>query len=157
MYRYCYSLTADEDDAYDLLQDAVERLLRAKPALDSTSYENYARRIIKNRFIDRYRQQRREQENPLTIIDESDPGLELIQLEDQQELEQIWPLLDPLDREILYFWAYEDCSTSDIATKMQLPKGTILSRMHRLKRKIKRDFEQQQRPTNHDRFPQKCH
>ena len=136
LFRYSYTLTANEDDAYDLLHDSLERLLRSGPE-GLARPESYLRTVIRNRFIDHYRRAQRQREQPV-LADISPPDLESVHIDSLIELEQIWPRLEATDREILYFWAYEDYSTREISEKLDLSRGTILSRMHRIKSKISR-------------------
>ena len=135
LYRYCFSLTANEADAYDLLQDGIERFLsagyNAKPSPDAYIY-----RILRNRFVDQYRQAKKHQELNLKIVDLDESSFDTMRINNIVDIENIWSRLDPIDREVLYFWAYEGYSTREVAEKMELPKGTILSRLNRIQHKV---------------------
>ncbi len=69
LHRYAYSLTANEADAYDLLQSAIETSLN-RPADSVNKTIAYIRMIMKNRFIDDYRHK---QSFPLEDIDDHSP------------------------------------------------------------------------------------
>jgi RNA polymerase sigma-70 factor (ECF subfamily) len=141
LFRYGFSLTHDEDAAYDLLQDALEVSLRKSPQ-HTTAATRYIQRIMRNRFIDQYRRDHRhptisfddQQQQPLII----DPRV----LEDiviaEHDVESIMAMLDPLERELLFFWAVEGCTAQEIADRTDSPRGTVLSRIHRLRQKILR-------------------
>ena len=45
-------------------------------------------------------------------------------------------MLEPLERELLFFWAVEGCTAQEIADRTDSPRGTVLSRIHRLRQKI---------------------
>lgn len=135
LYRYAYSLTGNKAEAEDLLQDGLERYLRAGQG----SVDNplaYVRRILRNGFIDGLR--RRDLHPESLHPDESGAQdidmrtLEVI-LIDQDLLEQIWQRLAPFEREILYFWAVEGMTVQEVANELGTPRGTILSRIHRLR------------------------
>jgi RNA polymerase sigma-70 factor (ECF subfamily) len=49
------------------------------------------------------------------------------------DLESLWPTLEPIDREVLFFWAVEGYSMIEIADKLTISRGTLLSRIHRLR------------------------
>jgi RNA polymerase sigma-70 factor (ECF subfamily) len=49
-------------------------------------------------------------------------------------------MLNPVEREILYFWAIEGFSTTEVAKIMKMPKGTVLSKIHRMRIAIKQRF-----------------
>ena len=137
LFRYSFALTADEADAGDLLQDALERFL--KSPVVKLNPEAYIRTIIKNRFIDRFRQRQRFRVEPFeetTYVDFDISTLEQT-LINENELETVWRILDATEREILFYWALEDMSTSEIAKTMGKPRGTILSRIYRLRQKVK--------------------
>ena len=54
--------------------------------------------------------------------------------------EQILQSLEPDEREIMYCWAIEGFSTSEIAEKLEKPKGTILSKIYRMRKKLIEQF-----------------
>ena len=58
---YAMVLTSkNEDDAWDLMQSTIEKLLKNKDRLiDSDQPMAYAKRILKNNFIDNYRKEKR--------------------------------------------------------------------------------------------------
>ncbi|MFT6898561.1 MAG: RNA polymerase sigma-70 factor (ECF subfamily) [Paraglaciecola sp.] len=140
LYHYAYSLTCEEANAYDLLQDALARFLARKNHLKIKDKVPYVRRMIRNQFID---QLRREQRFPLEVLDTVDSIViddVCIDLErmviSEQTLQQVWELLLPMERELLYLWAVEGLTGQEIATQLNIPQGTILSRIYRLRKKI---------------------
>ena len=52
------------------------------------------------------------------------------------ELDAVWLKMDPMEREILFLWAVEGYSTSQIADQLEISRGTILSRIHRLRKRL---------------------
>lgn len=139
LFRYGFSLTHDEDAAYDLLQDALEISLRKAPDRADAAI-GYVQSIMRNRFIDQYR---RELHHPSINYDENDDqpiNIDPMVLEDvviaENEVESIMAMLDPLDRELLFLWAVEGYTAQEIAGRTDSPRGTVLSRIHRLRQKI---------------------
>ncbi|MCB1787660.1 MAG: sigma-70 family RNA polymerase sigma factor [Gammaproteobacteria bacterium] len=140
LYRYAYTLCGDDTQAYDLLQDTVERCLQ-RPAGPLVSPEAYAHRVMRNRFID---MARRHNNSPVQTGTNEDAELLAIDthcLEDllinRDQLETIWSILDAFEREILYYWAVEDMTAAQIATVVGSRRGTVLSRIHRLRQKLR--------------------
>jgi RNA polymerase sigma factor (sigma-70 family) len=139
LYRYCCALCDQESDALDLLQSGVERCLRSPPE-DSTVVHAYAMRIIRNLFIDKYR---RRQTLVFESFDEADHAVDydIASLEDvvldRMELELIWPLLAVTEREILFLWAVEGYSTDEVAGQLDKSRNTILSIIHRMRKRLK--------------------
>ena len=146
LHRYAYSLTANEADAYDLLQSAIETSLN-RPADSVNKTIAYIRMIMKNRFIDDYRHK---QSFPLEDIDDHSPvSMDESSLEDvviaSHDLTVLWETLEPIDREVLFFWAVEGFSMREIADKLEISRGTLLSRIHRLRKRLTAGADDMQR------------
>lgn len=138
LFRYGCALTTDEQQAHDLLQDAIESCLR-QPPNKQAALMSYTRTIMRNRFIDNVRHRQRYPQE--TLEDEQltiDMDVRLLEdiIIDENELAGLWDLLDPLECEILFLWAVEDYSTTEIASQLEMPRGTILSRIHRLRKRL---------------------
>jgi len=138
LFRYGCALTTDEQQAQDLLQDAIESCLR-QPPNKQAALMSYTRTIMRNRFIDGARHQQRFPQD--TIDDEQitlDMDVRMLEdiVIDENELDSLWTLLEPLEREILFLWAVEEYSTAEIAIQLDMPRGTILSRLHRLRKRL---------------------
>lgn len=138
-YRYCFVLVDNEDDAYDLLQTALEKYLRAPPSRNSAK-KSYLRKIIRNQFIDQYRSKKKVaweefDENVVMNINEELSLLESISAT-REEAEKIWNLLDASEREIMYLWAVQGFTTSEVAKYLDMPKGTVMSKVSRLRKRI---------------------
>ena len=145
LYRYCYSLVGNESDAYDLLHSAIEKYLRISPNTVQNK-KAYLKKIIKNQFIDQFRKQRNINEEPfdeaVTYIDVDIESFENIQAS-RIELENIWSLLSADEREILYLWAVEGYSMTELSGYLQIPRGTLLSKVHRLRKRLEQHLESQ--------------
>jgi RNA polymerase sigma-70 factor (ECF subfamily) len=145
LYRYCFSLTNNEAVAFDLLQDGLEAFLRRAPK-DLDSPIPYLRRLLRNRFIDQVRRSKRFPEQSLDPDDEyllnNTLGIGLQVLENEsiasRDLEIIWELLNSDEREILYLWALQGMTAAEIAVQIEVPRNSVLSRIHRLRQKIRR-------------------
>ena len=141
LYRFAISLTNNDDQAYDLLQSCVEKYLKA----DLTDIEKpvaYLKRMIRNEFIDQTRKKRFQQEvdsETLSRISDQE-SLNEISLEDivvqQSEVAALLGTMQPEERELLYLWAVEEYTIEEIAQIKQVPKGTLQSKLHRLKKRV---------------------
>ena len=141
LYRYGFSLTRDEDAAYDLLQDALEISLRKAPD-NTAAVMRYIQRIMRNRFIDQYRHDHRHPTVSFNDNDNQPVNIDPQVLEDvviaEHEVESIMAMLEPLEHELLFFWAVEGYTAQEIADRTDSTRGTVLSRIHRLWQKILR-------------------
>ncbi len=137
-YRYCIALTGNEENAFDLLQDSLEKFVRR----GSESIENkrgYFFRMIRNQFIDDLRRKRNQAEELYEedkVIQLDSQSLEDIVM-DRQQAERIMEMLNDQDRELLFLWAVEGLTIQEIADHLEIPKGTLLARIHRFRIKIK--------------------
>ena len=137
-YRYCIALTRNEADAFDLLQDSLEKFVR-RGNLGIENQEGYFFRMIRNQFID---EQRKKQRQPVgeVLEDEKVIQLDSQSLEDivieREQVEQIMGMLNVQDRELLFLWAIEGFTIQEIADHLDIPKGTLLSRIHRFRIRI---------------------
>ncbi len=140
LYRYCRSLCEQESDAFDLLQNAVERCLRSPPDDCDATYR-YTMRTIRNVFIDDYRRKQKIEFEPFDeatqAIDYDIASLEELAL-DRAELDHVWPTLSIVEREILFLWAVEGYSTDEVAGQLDKPRNTILSIIHRMRKRLNR-------------------
>jgi len=137
-YRYAISLANDHDIAMDIVHTAYIRMLEC----DTASIENvqgYFFRCIRNIFIDKKRFDCRW----LVLSDDSDDNGIDISTEtlestfiDKNLLEQIWKNLTVLERELLYLWAIEGYTIDEISHLTDTPRGTLLSRVHRIRKKV---------------------
>lgn len=141
-YRYCYSLTAERQSAYDLLQSALEKYLASPPSIPESA-EGFLFSIIRNTFIDQYRRQKL---LPMEPFDEDTNHVDIDVLTLEQlaiqhdQIVSILRLLDPFEREILFLWAVEGYTVDELSDRLETPRGTILSRIYRLRRKVKQNM-----------------
>lgn len=142
-YQYAVSLCGQEADAYDLLQSALEKFLRAQKNTLSTldNPSAYMRRIIRNLYIDHYRRNQRQasdefdEDQHSSVSDISSQSLEQIII-DRDTLQSLWQFLSDKERELLYMWAVLGHTIDEIASELECPRGTLLARIHRLRKKL---------------------
>jgi len=141
LYQYALSLTRHEEIAYDILQSALEKYLIKLPRVVDKPLA-YMKTIIRNLFFDLERRNK-----VIPMISANSEEAELIEtlddssiedvLMNQQEVALLTENLTLEENELLYLWAVEEHTTEEIAKFYQQPKGTILSKLHRLKKRIR--------------------
>lgn len=138
LFQYGMVLCGDRELAKDLVQAAIENYLaREKAHIDQPIA--YLRRSMKNAFIDHYRKRQRYSVEVFEEGGTTDISLHNFeQLHIQRDLlDKLWPELDSLDREILYHWAVLGYSTDECCAELEIPRGSLLSRIHRLRKRLK--------------------
>ena len=138
LYQYAILLSQESHNAHDLLQSAVEQyLLEIKRGKTVHNKMAYIRTCIRNRFIDEFRNQKRWQTETYeeqTSYDISPLDLEQTYI-NQDQLKTIWDTLETIDRDILYHWAVLGFTMDEACQLLDIPRGTALSRIHRLRKR----------------------
>ena len=141
LYRFALSLTHNEDQASDILHSCLEKYLQAD-LVDIEKPVAYLKTMIRNKFIDETRHRRFYCDADSELIDRinNESALEELSLEDvfvqQEEIEALLGTMQAEERELLYLWAVEEYTIKEIAEMKQVPRGTLLSKLHRLKKRI---------------------
>jgi RNA polymerase sigma-70 factor, ECF subfamily len=138
-YRYAFALSHDAVEAEDLLQDACVSILAAGGAWERP----YLFATIRNRFIDRYRRNRKILFLPIDaeVHDEADSNWDAPDVLATGMLERALRSLRAEEREALFLAIVEGYTAEEIARLTTRPRGTILSLIHRTKAKLRAFFE----------------
>jgi RNA polymerase sigma factor (sigma-70 family) len=132
--RYAYSLCGSADDADDLCQSVVERIL-AKGVPEGVVLAKWAFRVCRNLWIDQYRATRTRQQavdNPL--LQEVNISDDSRRTENEIQLEQVHSAMQELSEEhrsALSLVTLQSMSYKDAAEVLQVPVGTVMSRIAR--------------------------
>lgn len=149
LYQYANALTKNKDDAYDLVYGALERYLQQnQPKQEAMAY---LKRSIKNAFIDHLKSSRHQREVFIedSISHEQDgtvhSGYDNLvamnthcleeSLINEQQVNAFTEQLNTEENELLYFWAVEGYTVQEISDETGKPKGTLLSKLHRIRKK----------------------
>lgn len=141
--RFCLSLTSDPTDADDLLQITVERLLEKGMPADA-HVAKWAHRVCRNLWIDeirsrdvrnRYAQSESVSEGAGTTAANTDESVQL------DRVAAAMQKLPPEQRAALVKVAVEGCSYAEAATLLEVPIGTIMSRVARARKALAEDLE----------------
>ena len=131
---------AQAGELEDVLQDAWAKAWRSWPSSDPTRREAWLFRIVRNCCLDHHRRQRPNAERDLSEI----PGPEfegplIDRLEAGAAVELLDALRPPL-REALYLRAVEERSYDEIASILDIPIGTVMSRLHAARKKLAKEL-----------------
>lgn len=135
LYRYAYRLTGSDADALDLTQEAFEKALTRLPQLrEPDRAKAWLYRILRNAYLHKVRDQKRHRVVPLDAVGDlpGRPEAELPEI-DPARLQQALDDLDETFRTPIILFYFEDFSYRDIAEQMDLPIGTVMSRLNRAK------------------------
>lgn len=160
LYRVAYRMTGHQEDAQDLLQDALLEAYRSfKKFQRGTYFEKWLYRIMTNTFIDRQRRAKRigwvqSLDAPIAgsedagesgsrdIADwESDPQRSVLKDAFAEPVQRALDSLAPEFRMVLILSDVEEFSYEEISEMMETPVGTVRSRLHRARAAMKRHLE----------------
>ena len=138
----------DRHRAEEIVQEAFLRLWQRPPETGEVVYPAWLRRVVVNLSINALQRTRR----PVALPEHSaDPALHSAQQPDarcarDESIERVRAALDRLDeskRAIIALRAYEQLSYEQIAEHLDVPIGTVMSRLNRaraaLMEELKRD------------------
>ena len=136
MFNFAMMLTANKDDAQDLLQDTTLKVLaNQEKYIDNVNFKGWVLTIMRNIFINNYRRIVRNQ----TIIDRSkdlyhlnissDSGFDTPEgaFSIKEINDAIYKLNDDLKKPFALFLA--GYKYQEIAEKLEIPLGTVKSRI----------------------------
>ncbi len=148
-FRYAFSLCHDRSEAEDLVQEACTSILKVAGPWQ----KSYLFTTIRNHFIDRYRRQRRllflpiegSRDGSADLIDEiEDTRWKMPDVLAAETLDRAFAKLRPEERETMYLAVVEEYTAQEIADMTNRPRGTILSLMHRTRKKLRTILEKEQ-------------
>ncbi|HUN20027.1 MAG: RNA polymerase sigma factor [Muribaculaceae bacterium] len=147
LLNFAYKLTSNRDDAYDLLQDTTLKALDNEDKYaDNTNFKGWVFTIMRNLFINNYRRNAR----AATIVDTTDnlyhlnlsqdSGLE--SPEDSYGAKEITSAIAEFSDEyrIPFSMHVAGYKYSEIAEEMDLPLGTVKSRIFFARKKLQERF-----------------
>jgi RNA polymerase sigma factor (sigma-70 family) len=151
MYNFAYRLTLDGDDAKDLLQDTYLKAFRFIDSFQQgTNAKAWLFRILKNSFINDYRKKSKEpskvdyQEvetfyNSEDVDRQITPDLRVEALQDMigDEISTALNSLDVDFRTVIILCDLEGFKYEEMAKILDIPIGTVRSRLHRARNLLK--------------------
>ncbi len=159
LYGYCIRLAKDRTEAEDLVQDTLLRAMRAYPGLrDETKVKTWLFTIATNAWRDLCRARGRTLatvslddadgeddfslfttlaiEDPFPYSDEL--HLDFLRLFRDEDVQAVFARINPLFRTPLILTTIHGFSCKEAAAILDVPLGTILSRLHRGRKQLER-------------------
>lgn len=158
LFFLALQLMGNRDDAMDVAQEALLRFFKTLHRFDCRRpVRPWLFQIVRNRVVDLYRRQKVRRHdsldatdhdgNPyLVLVDSSvNPERDLARSELRVRILEALGQLSHIQREILVLRDYQDLSYSEIAETLNIPIGTVMSRLHgarkRLRQKLQTDLQ----------------
>jgi len=155
VYRLALQLSRHPDEASDLVQETYLRALRFSNGFEEKGggMRSWLFTILHNVF---YTRKKREARGPVSVeafhepdekqlaADEAPPAWDLRSLNwdhVDERVKKAIEALSPEHREVLLLWGVEGMKYREIAAVMDVPIGTIMSRLHRARAVLSRSLE----------------
>lgn len=150
LYRLAYRFTGKKEDAEDLVQELLVRLYpRVNTMRKVENLRPWLARSLYNLYIDTIRSNKRsplghlegDSENILPLLEDQntllpDNSLELSQ--QQKQLIDAVNLLGEAHRSLVIMHDMEGYTLAELSDSMNLPVGTLKSRLHRARQKLRK-------------------
>ncbi len=144
--RMAVRLTGNQPDAEDLLQDVLTHLYTRRETLGAVDdLRPWLLRLLYRRYADRWRH---DAADPAAVDDDVDAIGTDIEAPDvvfergltAERLQEALDRLPPAHRHVLLMHDVEGYSLPEIATVMEVPEGTLKSRLHRARGGLRREI-----------------
>ena len=145
---FALKLTADYEDANDLLQETTLKALVGEEKYEAeTNFKGWIFTIMRNLFINNYRKALRDQ----TYVDKTDNhyylnsgiALEADSLEGAYDAKELRKIVGRLPKEyrVPFSMFVAGFKYREIAEKLNLPMGTVKSRIHFTRQKLQEELK----------------
>jgi RNA polymerase sigma-70 factor (ECF subfamily) len=141
MYSVAYRLAANDEDAQDLVQEALIRVHRGLERYQPGSLEGWLARIVTNVFLDEVRRRRRRPtdalpDEPERVLPPS-PAADEVSSGLSDDVQAALAALPEEFRVPVVLCDVADQSYEQIADALGVPVGTVRSRLHRGRRMLR--------------------
>ena len=156
VYNLCLRMTGNEEDAFDLSQEAFLKAWRGLETFQfESAFSTWLYRLTSNACLDFLRAQKRRPTVSLTAEDDDgdrvqldipdpapDPEQAALAAEDRELLKAALDAIDDEAREIITLRVIDDLSYEQIAEVLGVKEGTVKSRLSRAREKLKKKLLQ---------------
>jgi RNA polymerase sigma-70 factor (ECF subfamily) len=144
LYRVSRRLTRDQAEAEDLVQETYVRAIRSWETfvLNDFGIRPWLVRILHNLYFSRSQREQRQphgiEQAHLEAISSNSSPLPLSPGADgmDQRLVRALNQLPEEYRVVLHLWAVEELTYKEIADAVEVPIGTVMSRLHRARQRL---------------------
>jgi RNA polymerase sigma-70 factor (ECF subfamily) len=149
LYKVMYRMVMNRDDAEDLVEEAFIKAYRSIRKFDTNRpFYSWLRRIAVNNAINFLKKERRNLAEPLEFVEKrlsnnrNDPVAMTEQKMVKERINQAMARLPKEFRIMISLKVEEDLSYDEISRVLNIPKGTVMSRLARARHKLRQIFNE---------------
>jgi len=150
LYRMAYRWSQDQDDAEDLVQETLTKLVTRIDEMEQVEKPGpWMVKVLYRCFVDLHRKRKRSPAGDnigwradtdlynerITQLSES--GNDILRLQQQRDLVKALEGLNDGQRDVILLHDSEGYSASEVATILEISVGTVKSRLHRARTRLK--------------------
>ena len=143
VYRFCYRMLRNEQDARDAAQDTLLKVMRHLHRYNpNMRFSTWVFGIARNTCIDEYRRRRRIVGPPIREVRDPGPSPadEAGRSQRAERLHEALGQLPDMYREILVLYHFEHLKYSEISDVLGIPMGTVMNRIFRARRRLRKIY-----------------
>ena len=135
--RYATALLRQREAADDLVQDTLERAIRAWPQRREGDLRAWLFAILRNRYLEGIRRRRGIEVGPEALMEIAEAGVDPEAAVGARDVLDGITALPEEQRSVLLLVAVEDMTYAEVAAVLAVPIGTVMSRLHRGRRALR--------------------
>jgi RNA polymerase sigma-70 factor (ECF subfamily) len=138
LWRYAYRLTGNSEAAWDVTQESWLGIIKGLRKLhDPARFRSWAYRIVTNKASDWIRKKKAIQHIRIEEIQNQH-----VQEKKDAGLKELLEKLDMRKRAVLSLYHFEQFSVREISIILNIPRGTVKSRLHSARKELKELWQQ---------------
>ncbi len=138
LWQHAYRLVGNTEAAWDITQQSWIGIIKGLPKLDDpANFRAWAYRITTNKASDWIKKNKKAEHAGLEEVQDK-------QHEDRKygDIKELLGKLDLEKRTVLGLYYFEQLSISDISMALNIPKGTVKSRLYNARNELKNLWQQ---------------
>jgi RNA polymerase sigma-70 factor, ECF subfamily len=149
LLRVAHTIVGRPADAEDLVQDTLLRAYRSIETFDGAHPRAWLLTIMRNAHVNQHRRRRPVllRERDLTIERSAPPADDVVERVLHEHIEEALRELSPRHRRVVDLVDIGGLSYAEAALALDVPVGTIMSRLHRARRQLRRHLRNDPRAT----------
>ena len=147
LQRYVKFKISNKHDAEDIIQEVcLTATVKFESIKNVSAFKAWLIGIAHNKCNDYYRQKAKNMDISLESLSESALSIGKFGITEQSIVRDTLDVIGDKEKQILYLYFFKNHSQEDIAKQLEIPIGTVKSRLHYAKEKFKQHYPHKETP-----------